>query len=103
MSADIYHVVNSTHDPEVPVFILTCAVAGKVVSGEFSEVLLLETLGVFVNTTQHPGPRLTHDEEAAFVRFYFYTFFVDDFRLYAEERSCCRAGFSSDRSGHRGN
>src|SRR6186997_2348398 len=59
------HVVDAAHDPVITVRITTRIVAGQVFAGDLGPILLLESVVVSPNPSQHPGPRMCDTEHAA--------------------------------------
>src|SRR5260221_12481654 len=65
VTADVEHVVDAAHDPEVSVFIFAGAVSGEIHAGNLGPVILHVAVGIAVNRAQHSGPRALDDEESA--------------------------------------
>mmetsp|Transcript_27657 Transcript_27657/g.80844 ORF Transcript_27657/g.80844 Transcript_27657/m.80844 type:complete len:303 (-) Transcript_27657:1020-1928(-) len=61
--ANDHRVVDPSHDPEVAIFVPSCAVAGEVVPRD-GEVRVLETLLVAPNAPQGTGPRALDRQKA---------------------------------------
>src|SRR2546422_6319571 len=56
MAADVDHVVDAAHDPKIAVFISPRAIAGKIDALDLRPVLLLVTLVIAPNRSQHRRP-----------------------------------------------
>src|SRR5262245_51287019 len=101
MPAHVYHIVDSAHDPEISVLILSCAVSRKINIQEFGEVLLLESLRIFEDASQHPGPGFIDNKKTAFAGLCCRSVFLYDLRFDTEEWPRCRTGFCCNGSGKR--
>ena len=103
MTADIDDVVDTTHEPEIAVGVLACAVAGEVAAGNVGPVGLLVALGIAVNSARHGGPWLANDEQTAVSRRntgFPSASLGDDFGLDAEERARGGAGLGGNSAGN---
>ena len=80
MAGDVHDVVDASEEPDVAVFVLLRAVAGKVHAFITRPVRLLEPLRVAPNPAQHAGPRLGENEIAARAVGYGLCAVVNDFR-----------------------
>src|SRR5262249_50192068 len=67
MAGNIDHIVDSSHDPEIAVFIPARAVAGKVHARDFAPVLLLVALRIAVNRSEHRWPGTLDDKKASLI------------------------------------
>src|SRR5690554_2356903 len=66
MARHIQDIVDTPHDPEIPVGVALCTVARQVIALVLRrEVALLETLGVTPDGTNHGRPRALLDQKAA--------------------------------------
>src|SRR3954468_19994226 len=68
MTRHIDDVVNTTHDPEVTVFIATCTVPREVHAWNIAPVLTFESFGIAIDCPHHGGPGLSYHKIAAFIR-----------------------------------
>ncbi len=103
VAADVDHVVDASHQPEVAVCVTASAVAGEVAAGDFAPVGLLIPGLIAVDGASHGGPRFAHDEEAAFAVRDRLALFCNYFRHNSEEGSCCRSGLGGNGAGERRN
>ena len=65
VTAYLDYIVHATDDPDIAILVFTGRVSGLVHVLEFTPILLYVTLGIFVYITQHAGPRLGDQQEAA--------------------------------------
>ena len=101
MTGDIDHVVDASHDPEVAVFIATCAVAGEVHAFDIAPVLLLEAFRIAVDRSHHRRPRTFQDQEPAFVDADRLSASIDDIGDDSGQRPCRGTGFRRHGAGNR--
>ena len=103
MAGDIQHVIDTTRDPVVAVFVTSCAVTGEVASGEGLEVRLDEAL-VIAEDRAHLTRPAVRDDEVAFARtFECIAFAIHDRRFDAEEWQRGRSRLLVDGAGQRRN
>src|SRR5215468_2254148 len=67
MTGDIDHAVDTSHDPEITIFIPPCAVTGEVHAWDLAPVLLLVALGIAVNRSEHRWPGPLYDKKSSLV------------------------------------
>ena len=87
MSGDVENVVDSTHHPDISVFVLTSTIARKVTALDRAEVGILESLMIPIQRSQHGRPWLTHHQQATTVGRQALTVFGDDIRNNTGQRS----------------
>src|SRR5689334_10114918 len=65
MAGHVEHVIDTTHDPEVTVLVLTTAIAGEIGAFDLAPINFLVALRVAPESAQHARPRFANDELAA--------------------------------------
>ena len=98
MATDIQHVVDPPHNPEIAVFILSCAVAGEVDARDLAPILPHVAVGIAINGAQHSRPGFADDEEATGSVGNRLAFHGDDLRHDAGKRTGSGAGLGRDGS-----
>src|SRR5579871_3802946 len=101
MSANVQHVVNAPHDPEIAVFVFARAVAGEVHAGDLRPVILDVAVGIAIHGAQHAGPRPLEDKESAATIRYRLAIHSDDFGYDSGEWLRRRARLRRDGAGNR--
>src|SRR6266853_2375792 len=102
MAGYVQNVVHSAHDPEIPVFIFTRAIAGKVrAARNLRPVLAYVAIGIAVDCPQHGGPGLPDYEITTRAQGHRLALHGHDFRNHAEERSRGRTRLRSNRARER--
>ena len=94
VTGNVQNVVHTTCNPVVTIFITASTVTSEVVAWIHSKIGFKETLVVAVNGTHHGRPwELDAQNTFGWAFFDFVAFFVQQYRLYAEEWSGCRTRF----------
>src|SRR5690606_30438690 len=60
MAADVYHVIDTSHYPQIAALIAACAVAREIAVFVFRPIRSLIALFVAPNSAKHRRPRLTY-------------------------------------------
>src|SRR5581483_5998745 len=90
-SRDIDYVIDAAHDPEIPIFIFACTVAGKVNARNLRPVLLYVTVRITIDCAQHSRPGLLEHKISTRTGGYRFSVHCDDFRNNSRERLCARS------------
>ena len=93
VTRDVQHVVHAPGDPVIAIFIATRAVAAEIHIFEGGEVGLLKTFVIAKQRTRLTRPGVGDHQTAFGGPLQRVTFVIDQRRLHAEERTCCRTGF----------
>ena len=102
VAGDVQHVVHASGDPVIAIFITTRAVAAEVHVFKGREVGLLEAIVIAEQGTRLTRPRVRDHQVAFGGPFQRVAFVIHQRRLYAEERTRCRARFQLRGARHRG-
>ncbi len=102
MAGNVEHVIDAACDPVVTVFVATAAVAGEVLALIGREVGFDEALVIAVKRAHLARPAVDDAEITVHRTFNDSAFIIDQFRLDAEERSCCRTWLEVGCAGQRG-
>src|SRR5215470_8319245 len=101
MPADIYHIVDAAHDPEIAVFITSRAIAGKINSLDLRPVLFAIPSIITPDGTQHRRPGLLDDQVASFIWPNWFSVARHYVGVDSRERKGCGTGFSWSGAGKR--
>jgi hypothetical protein len=93
VTGDIQHIIDTTDDPEIAVFVPAGAVAREVGSFDFAPILFFVARLVSVDCPEHGWPRLADNKLSAFPVRHFLAVVVNDCRINAKERKRGRAWF----------
>src|SRR3989344_2355169 len=67
VTGNFEHVIESSHDPEIPIFIALASIPAQIHIFKFSEVRLFIPFGISPHRAEHPRPGLADDDVAAFI------------------------------------
>src|SRR5882724_3691508 len=97
VTADIDHIVDASHDPEVTILVASGAVSGEINTFELRPVLLPVTLVISPNRPQDRRPGPPDNEIAAFVGAHLLPLASYDISFDPGKRFCGRAGLCRSR------
>src|SRR6478672_6243481 len=98
MTADVDHVVDASHDPEVAIFVPSSAIAGKVNILNLRPVLLAITVVVAPDSPQHRWPGTLDNQIAALVCAHFLPVTRHHGNIDSRERFSCGPGLGRRRA-----
>src|SRR5690349_257511 len=98
VTADIEHVIETAHDPEVAVFVAPGTVASKIPAFVKAPVDLLIAFLVAPKGAKHGGPWFANDETASLVGFAILPVRIDHGGIDSKERKRCGAGLGRRRA-----
>ena len=102
VAGDVQHIVHTSGDPVIAIFVTARAVAAEVHILEGREVGLLKAFVIAKQRSRLARPRVGNHQIAFGRAFQRITFVIDNRRLYAKEWTGCRTGFQFGGARQRG-
>src|SRR3954464_10003241 len=97
MSADVEHVIDPSHDPEISVFVFARAISGEIHSRNLRPVILNVAVWIAVDGAQHAGPGPLENQESACAVRHWFAIHSHDFSDDSGKRASGRSGLGRDR------
>ncbi len=99
VAGNVDNVIDAAHDPDITVFIFSCAIAGEVHILELGPVGVFVSLVVAVYGAKHGRPGFFDHKVSTLVGLARRAVFADDIHHDAGERAGCGSGFGRGRTG----